>query len=137
MQRYPGKKALVVDDESSTRLLLKEALEELGIQVTEAVDGADAIHKSLETQFDLATMDILMPNVNGLDAIRAMRTVDPGYRIVVISSCRDDEHRRAVRDLDVPHYIHKPVRLAELYAAVRDELSGAEIPCSASSPGDE
>jgi len=133
MPEFTGKTALVVDDEASVRLLLREALEELGLEVSEAVDGADAIEQSLETQFDLVTMDILMPNVNGLDAIRALRMVDPDYRIIVVSSCTEEKYLRTVRELGVADFIPKPVRLAELYAAVR-RLLPADRPSSAARP---
>jgi DNA-binding response OmpR family regulator len=123
MKPFDGKRALVVDDEPCTRPLLREALEAVGMEVAEAVDGADAIHKSLETHFDLATMDIMMPNVNGLDAIRAMRMVDPTYRIIVVSSTIDDQHRKAIRELGVPQLIPKPVGFAELHEAVRVALT--------------
>ena len=123
MRRYEDVRALVVDDEASTRLLLREALEDLGIAVTEAVDGADAIYKSLMTEFDLVTMDILMPNVDGMDAIRALRTVDPQFRIIIVSSCQDEHYRQAARELGVPHFLNKPIKLAELNRAVQDELA--------------
>jgi two-component system response regulator (stage 0 sporulation protein F) len=123
MKPFTGKKALVVDDEATTRMLLSEALKSLGMEVTEAVDGADAIHKSLQTRFDLATMDIMMPNIGGLDAIRAMRMVDPAYRIIVVSSVKDEQCHEAVRELGVPHFVSKPIRLAELRAAVKATLA--------------
>jgi CheY-like chemotaxis protein len=127
MQCFKDIRALVVDDEESTRLLLREALEELGITVTEACDGADAIYKSLLTPFDLVTMDIHMPHVDGLDAIRAMLTVDPGYRIIVISSCRAEKFRAAAREQGVFHFLYKPVKLTELKAAVEEILARLSV----------
>ena len=135
MPKFKDIQALVVDDEESTRLLLREALEDLGITVAEAQDGADAIYKSLITQFDLVTMDILMPNVDGLDAIRAMRTVDPNYRIIIISSCREERYLQAAREQGVPHFLHKPVKLAELKAAVEDIFAQSPVAPSLSEMG--
>ena len=129
MKRFDGKNALVVDDEPSTRTLLRAALEDVGMHVTEAVDGADAIHKSLAGRFDLTTMDIRMPNVNGLDAIHALRTVDPACRIIVVSAFTDEAHREAVRELGVDHFLSKPIHIQEVYAAVSDVLACAGTPC--------
>jgi CheY-like chemotaxis protein len=126
MRTFPGKHALVVDDEPSTRTLLREALRELAMDVWEAVDGADAIHQSLNNYFDLVTMDILMPNMHGLDAIKAMRMVDPTVRIVVVSSCRDRKTNQAVHNLDVPHIVHKPVRLDEFYQAIENLMEAPD-----------
>ncbi|NLX12606.1 MAG: response regulator [Phycisphaerales bacterium] len=118
-------KALVVDDDASTRLLLREALESMGLLAEEAADGAEAIHAYIENEFDLVTMDIMMPNVNGVDAIHALRMVDPGCRIIVITSCTDEHLSAQVRDLNVPWVIRKPIHLSEFYAAVRNALSGS------------
>jgi CheY-like chemotaxis protein len=123
MRSLEGKQALVVDDEPSTRILLREVLEGLGMRVAEAVDGADAIHKSLQTRFDLTTMDIMMPNVNGLDAINAMRMVDPAYHIIVVSSMNDEVYRQAARDLGVLHFVPKPISVAALREAVHAEMN--------------
>ena len=125
MRMYTNKSALVVDDEPGTRLLLREALETLGMTVTEAVDGSDAIHKSLLSPFELTTMDILMPHVNGLDAIRAIRMVDPAQRIIVVTSCKEHAMLEAIRALHVAQIIHKPIRLQEFMAAVHATLAGA------------
>ncbi len=125
MRRFEGKSALVVDDEPSTRLLLREALQDIGMTVTEANDGADAIHKSIQSTFDVTTMDIMMPNVDGLDAIRAMRMVDPKCRIIVVTSRREESTRREAHQLGITHFLTKPVRLPELYEAVQEELSSA------------
>jgi two-component system chemotaxis response regulator CheY len=123
MLSLQGKRVLVVDDEPSTRLLLREAFGALGMQVTEAVDGADAIYQSLQTPFHVTTMDIMMPNVDGLDAIRAMRMVDPTCRIIVVSSMQDEPHRAAVRTLGVHQFVAKPIRLAQLHEALEATLA--------------
>ncbi len=137
MRRFPNQLALVVDDEPSTRTLLRAALEEIGFAVTEAVDGADAIHQALLAPVDLITMDIMMPNVDGLDAIRALRTVDPECRIVVVSSCCEEAILTAVRELTVPHFVRKPVQVDDLYAAVDAELSTVPSGAAEAEPGDE
>ncbi|MGD8452295.1 MAG: response regulator [Phycisphaerae bacterium] len=128
MHPYPGLPALIVDDEPSTRFLLREVLESLGMVVTEAVDGADAIHKSLLSRYTLTTMDILMPNVNGLDAIHALRMVDPTCRIVVVTSCTEPDLPQALRDLDVPLLVRKPIRVDTLHTAIHQALGSAASP---------
>ncbi len=118
-------KVLIVDDDSSTRLLLREALESQGLLTEEAADGAEAIHAYLRNEFDLVTMDIIMPNVNGVDAIHALRMVDPGCRIIVVTSRTDAQLCADIRDLNVPWVIRKPIHLSELFAAVSCALSGS------------
>jgi YesN/AraC family two-component response regulator len=68
-------------------------------------------------------MDILMPGVDGLDAIRAMRTVDPDCRIVVVSSCTEEHYRNAVRALCVEQFVVKPVRIDRVQDAVAAEMA--------------
>lgn len=123
MRRFENVQALVVDDEEQERAALRAALEAMSITVSEAVDGADAIYQSLMTPFDLIILDIHLPNVDGQEAVRALRTVDPTCRIIVTGTEVRDQERRTLEAFGDFHFLGKPFQSEELSAAVEETLA--------------
>lgn len=80
-------KILVVDDAAFMRKVIRDILSKNGYSdVFEAVDGADAVEKYDEVRPDLVMMDITMPNMGGLDALKVIRSKDPGANVVMCSA---------------------------------------------------
>jgi len=80
-------KVLIVDDAVFMRVTLKMMLEKNGYEVVgEAVNGADAIIKYNELKPDLVTMDITMPQMDGITALKAIKQMNPSAKIVMISA---------------------------------------------------
>lgn len=78
---------LIVDDADFIRLLLREIVTNNGHRVVgEASDGVEAILKYRELKPDIVTMDIVMPKINGIEAVRAIKEEYPKSRIVMISA---------------------------------------------------
>ena len=105
-------RALVVDDSRATRSLLAAMLDELGFDVEEACDGADAIavlRKGLT--FDVLLVDWNMPNVNGVAFVRAVRN-DPFYnqdvRLIMVTSVDDPNLMEMVLAAGANEYLMKP-----------------------------
>lgn len=80
-------RVLLADDSFFVRTCLRKIIEEAGFEVVgEAGNGNEAVDFYTKTRPDVVTMDITMPEVNGLEAIKRIREIDPEARIVVISA---------------------------------------------------
>jgi DNA-binding response OmpR family regulator len=76
---------LVIDDDQAVRATLKVLLERIGHQVLTAEDGRRGLHSIVSEQFDLAIIDIFMPEMDGFETIRMVRKANPSIPIVVMS----------------------------------------------------
>ncbi|NLP37625.1 MAG: response regulator [Firmicutes bacterium] len=80
-------RVLVVDDAAFMRMAIKNMLENNGMEVVgEAENGAVAVEKYAELKPDLVTLDITMPVMNGLDALKAIMKLDPNAKVVMVSA---------------------------------------------------
>lgn len=77
---------LVTDDATSLRKVLGDMLVKLGHTYDEACDGAEALAKCKNSQYDLVTLDITMPNMDGLSALKAIKEINPNQKCVMISA---------------------------------------------------
>ena len=82
-----AKKILLVDDAAFMRKMIRDTLSKNGFtDLYEAVDGADAVEKYSEIKPDLVIMDITMPNMDGIQALQAIKARDPGAKVIMCSA---------------------------------------------------
>ena len=121
-----GQTILVVDDERSVRDLVRAGLEQAHFRVLTATHGEDALAQYLKqrTAISLVVTDVMMPVMNGLVLIRALRAIDPTLKIIATSGLSELPQRLELAALGVPDVLVKPYEHASLLEAVNRRLAG-------------
>lgn len=113
---------LIVEDDTDIAALVGFKLQELGVTTESVVDGAVALSRILENNYDLVLLDIMLPNVNGLDICQQVRQKKPEQAIIMLTSKDSDIDRIIGLELGADDYISKPFNIRELQARVRTQL---------------
>jgi two-component system, OmpR family, response regulator MprA len=116
-----GAQILVVDDEAAVRESLRRALALEGYEVELAADGAEALYRldTGDAKPDAIILDVLMPNVDGLETARRLRGAGNRTPILMLTARDEVESRVAGLDAGADDYVVKPFALAELLARLR------------------
>ncbi len=108
-------KILTVEDDEFTYIFIREILKEQNVELTWAMNGADAVEKfSLDPTFDIVLMDLKMPVLDGYEATRLIRDIKPGIPVIAISAFEFDSEAAAVSGAFFDGYIMKPVEKNDL-----------------------
>ncbi|MDI9259075.1 response regulator [Alicyclobacillus sendaiensis] len=114
---------LVVDDAAFMRMMIKDILTKNGHEVVgEAADGAQAVERYQELRPDLVTMDITMPEVDGIEAIKRIRQIDPNARIIVCSAMGQQAMVIEAIQAGAKDFIVKPFQADRVVEAVQKAL---------------
>jgi len=115
-------KILVVDDAAFMRMIIKDTLKKLGYDdVEEAADGLIAIEKYQQLNPDLVMLDVTMPNLDGIGALKAIKEMDPNAKIVMCSAMGQESMVVEAIKLGALDFIVKPFkpdRIAKTMQAV-------------------
>lgn len=109
---------LVVDDEENLRVMLAAALRHYGFEVTEAVNGREALAAVTEQRPDLVVLDITIPRPDGLEVLRSLRSRDDATPVLLLSARDDVSDRVRGLSLGADDYLPKPFNLDELIARI-------------------
>ncbi|MDJ0785050.1 MAG: response regulator [Desulfosarcinaceae bacterium] len=117
-------KILVVDDEPDIREILSQSLQLEGYEVSEAVDGRDAITQFQSSAADLVITDMRMPHADGLDVLRAVKSHDPLVEVIVLTGYATLNNAvSALKNEGAFNYLTKPLEdIEEILTAVRNAL---------------
>jgi len=113
---------LITDDEAVIRSLLTRVLTEAGYEVLSAACGEEAIELARTVPIDLMLLDINMPGIGGIEALRQIRKhLDPS-RIIMLTTITAQATANMVMELGVSDYLTKPIDLQTLKKAVQTHL---------------
>jgi DNA-binding NtrC family response regulator len=99
---------LVIDDEPGVRQLLTELLTKDGHQVRSAADGLDGLRAIMTATPDAVLLDVTMPRLGGIEALEAIRSLEPTIQVVMISGGTDIDVAKAALDGGAFDYVPKP-----------------------------
>jgi two-component system chemotaxis response regulator CheY len=118
-----GAKILIADDLSFMRMIQKEILGERGyLVVGEASDGIEVVEKYKSLKPDLVVLDITMPNMNGLEAMRRIFQIDPKARIIMCSALGQQKLIVEAIQAGVKDFIVKPFKPERILSAIEKAL---------------
>lgn len=121
-----SKTVLVVDDAAFMRMMIRDILAKEGYLIHEAVNGRDAVEKYGELQPDLVTMDITMPEMSGLEALRAIRATDPAARVLMVSAMGQQKMIMEALEAGALDFLVKPFQPTKVVTTVQKCLAGGE-----------
>lgn len=118
------KRVLVVDDSALARRTTRQALEDLGLEVEEASDGAQALERFYLKPHDLVILDMVMSGMYGLEVLVKMRELNPEVRVIVATADIQNSTAAQVRAAGAAGILNTPISRPPLAAAVQTVLEG-------------
>lgn len=119
-----GKRIMIVDDAAFMRMMIKNILLKNGYEVAgEAENGKMAVNMYSETKPDLVTMDITMPEMDGIDAVKAIRSMDSSASIIMCSAMGQQSMVMDAIQAGAKDFIVKPFQQDRLLQAIERVLS--------------
>ena len=125
--RFAGRSVLLVDDERDARDACCQALRRERYRVDSAVSPLEALEKVRATSYDAAVLDLKMPQMNGIELLRAIRQLDPDVAVVMVTGYATIETAVEAMKEGACDYLPKPFTPEELRLAVRKALERQEL----------
>ncbi|MFD1362233.1 response regulator transcription factor [Lentibacillus salinarum] len=114
-----GKRILIVDDETSIVTLLTFNLEQAGFHTDSAYDGAEAVDKAESTAYDLIILDLMLPEMDGMDVCRHLRSIRIDTPILMLTAKDEESDKILGLELGADDYLTKPFSPKEVLARVK------------------
>jgi len=114
-----GTTILVVDDAAFMRMMLRDILEGENYEVHEAESAGRATEMYERVSPDLVTMDITMPEVSGVEAVRAIRQIDPSARVLMVSAMGQESMIAEALEAGAMEFVVKPFQPAKVLELVK------------------
>jgi two-component system, OmpR family, response regulator len=126
-------KILLIDDDTKLTSLLRDYLEADGFAVHAEAEGHGGIAAALSGEYDLVVLDVMMPQINGLEALKRIRQQST-LPVLMLTARGDDVDRITGLELGADDYVPKPSSPRELVARIRAILRRMQPPASDGAP---
>lgn len=126
------RRVLFIDDEPGVRRLVRDLLEQDGLDVTTANDGVHGLQLATSQEWDLVLLDLMLPDLPGSTVLSALLESRPSQRVLVLSAVGDTESRVQCLERGAVDFVAKPFSVRELRARVRSRLAEGESHAGAS-----
>lgn len=121
------KKILIIEDELDLIKGLKLNLSDEGFNVDWAVNGAEGLRKAVEEAPDLIILDIMLPEMDGLEVCRKLRQKNVNIPVIMLTAKGEEIDKVVGLEIGADDYITKPFRIRELIARIKARLRHSEI----------
>jgi len=113
---------LIIDDDKDTRRGLSKILEEKGYEIETAGTGQEAIKKAEEKFFNLALLDIKLPDVEGTELLATLKKIHPDTDVIIVTGYASLENTMQALNGGASAYMTKPIKLNKFFATIRKLL---------------
>jgi CheY-like chemotaxis protein/predicted transcriptional regulator len=113
---------MLIDDDETIRKALTRTLSKEGFRVDGATNGKQALEKSRLEHYDVALVDIRLPDMDGITLLRMLRDESPGIKAIIITGYPSMENAINAVDAGADAYITKPFKPTDLLAKMREKL---------------
>lgn len=120
-------KILVVDDSSMARRVVRKILEELGYEVEDVADGAQALERYVLHRHDAVILDLLMHGMYGGEVLQKFRELNPSLPVIIATADIQRTTREQVREAGAAAMVNKPITKEELAEVLGIVLAGGTV----------
>lgn len=121
-----GRKILVVEDEQETLLFLADGLRRLDFTVETSIDGKDAIQKVQDFMPDVVVLDIMLPELDGLEVLKWIKKHKPDIFVMLATGKKEIDDIKKGYSLEADYYVTKPYTIDEILKGINVILSFKE-----------
>jgi len=118
---------LIIEDEPKTGKYLRRGLAEAGFVADVATDGRDGLHLALTESYDLAVLDVMLPEMDGWEVLRGIRRAGKQFPVLLLTARDQVDDRVKGLELGADDYLVKPFAFSELLARVRAILRRGSV----------
>src|SRR5687768_7997128 len=120
-------RVLVVDDDSDLRLTVASALSENHFRVDQAADGEEAVNRVRAGKYDLVLLDVNMPKMSGIEALREIKAHDPSIIVLILTAFANVRDAVEATKQGAYNYLEKPIKADNLVYLVEKALKANKM----------
>jgi DNA-binding NtrC family response regulator len=113
---------LIVDDDDTIRTTMKAILEDEGYTVDLAASGKEGVQKSKETSYNIALLDIRLPDMEGVQLLKLMKSAVPRTRKIMVTGYPSTQNAIEALNKNADAYLIKPVDIEKLLKTIKEQL---------------